>query len=764
VRLRYPDVETFIEKFSVNVSRGGIFIRTREPRPVGTNVRFEFQLQDGTPVFRGEGEVVWVREHDPSEPSRAHGMGLKFARLDRSSRALIDRILEHKSKREREKREGELTADASSADTEALVDAMVDDGEAPPAPAAEEGPSAETAGDKEAALAPRAGGLVGPAEPAEPAADGQAGRDVVGPGRTEGEALDAAGGPAAEPAPRELDESRAAGDLGADAERAERELAEAAAEPVRAAPSTAASGEAVGPPAEGRPRDDLVRAVRHTVERGGGVDELLELPVSADAMLSMALPIRPVEPAALDAELDALEPEGFSTAAAIERLLGRAVAPEPEVATAPAMAQDEVAAIPVDAPLDAASAPSSASLAELELQPQEVIGPGVALDQPVVAASVEDVEAPPAEPTPDSEQAGAPVWSAVGEEENLLSDGQASDSLGGLFGSEEIPGLLDDLLSTAEPASASMELGGGAGPDLELDEEGASADTTLVELPPAGPSRAQAAPHQELWPEVEARVLVQGAPAAPSGYRGEPIMPDVDVDIEIDSPQAQIDGGSPTYAPPAAQPHAESLSEADYDGLEEAEYAAVDLDTDGTLVESEVDLAEDVDLSATPIELQPPPVSMSMPRTEADDVLDELFAEIGGKPRPRAEEVLPDLFADDDPGASARRRAPTVDELTMLDGEHLVEDEGGENGPTVTDRFELDAAALPAEHEQLLRAARGETKMGVPLRQPPAEPGMDDATQPTPRFDEPLGEAPLKEPEEPGKKKGFFRKLFGGGE
>ena len=44
IRLKYPDVETFISKYAVNISRGGIFIATKTPKAVGTHLKFEFML------------------------------------------------------------------------------------------------------------------------------------------------------------------------------------------------------------------------------------------------------------------------------------------------------------------------------------------------------------------------------------------------------------------------------------------------------------------------------------------------------------------------------------------------------------------------------------------------------------------------------------------------------------------------------------------------------------------------------------------------
>jgi molecular chaperone DnaK len=95
IKLKYPDVETFIQKYAVNISRGGIFIATKQPKPVGTFVKFEFLLSDAgtTSIIRGEGQVQWTKEYDAAHPMKAHGMGVKFSRLDAESQGVIDRAL-----------------------------------------------------------------------------------------------------------------------------------------------------------------------------------------------------------------------------------------------------------------------------------------------------------------------------------------------------------------------------------------------------------------------------------------------------------------------------------------------------------------------------------------------------------------------------------------------------------------------------------------------------------------------------------------------
>jgi uncharacterized protein (TIGR02266 family) len=96
VRLRYPDLETFVEKYAPNVTRGGIFLASREPRPVGEVLRFEVLLRQGGPVLSGEGRVTWVKEFNPAEPHRPYGMGVQFLYVDPAARPVLDALLKKK--------------------------------------------------------------------------------------------------------------------------------------------------------------------------------------------------------------------------------------------------------------------------------------------------------------------------------------------------------------------------------------------------------------------------------------------------------------------------------------------------------------------------------------------------------------------------------------------------------------------------------------------------------------------------------------------
>jgi molecular chaperone DnaK len=91
IRLALGSMDAFVERYALNVSRGGIFVRTRDLQPPGTEVALEITLENGECVIQGRGVVRWTTPPSaPGEPDRAPGMGIKFLELTRESRALVD--------------------------------------------------------------------------------------------------------------------------------------------------------------------------------------------------------------------------------------------------------------------------------------------------------------------------------------------------------------------------------------------------------------------------------------------------------------------------------------------------------------------------------------------------------------------------------------------------------------------------------------------------------------------------------------------------
>jgi len=173
IKLKYPDVQSFIERYSSNISRGGIFVQTKRPRPVGTILRFEFLLADQTRLIRGEGRVAWLRERD--EAGEPAGMGVKYTRLDKQSRELIERALFYREQLAAavgipQGGDDPLWANVSSAPGGMEEETVIAPAEAAPAEAAEAARDGRAAGGRAPAPDPFAAPYLGGSE-ADPATD-----------------------------------------------------------------------------------------------------------------------------------------------------------------------------------------------------------------------------------------------------------------------------------------------------------------------------------------------------------------------------------------------------------------------------------------------------------------------------------------------------------------------------------------------------------------------------------------------------------------
>jgi uncharacterized protein (TIGR02266 family) len=95
VRYKSATVDEFIEHHSHDVSRGGIFIKTPQPFPPGTLLKFEIRIQDEQAVLAGVGRVVWKRDaNETTADGLPGGMGVKFIKIDDKSKGVIQKLVE----------------------------------------------------------------------------------------------------------------------------------------------------------------------------------------------------------------------------------------------------------------------------------------------------------------------------------------------------------------------------------------------------------------------------------------------------------------------------------------------------------------------------------------------------------------------------------------------------------------------------------------------------------------------------------------------
>lgn len=87
INKEFESFDAFIHEYVTNISRSGVFIRSKSPLPIGTQVNLKFTvIMDDLEMIEGTGEVVRV-ENDPP------GMGVVFTQLTAYSQQLISRLL-----------------------------------------------------------------------------------------------------------------------------------------------------------------------------------------------------------------------------------------------------------------------------------------------------------------------------------------------------------------------------------------------------------------------------------------------------------------------------------------------------------------------------------------------------------------------------------------------------------------------------------------------------------------------------------------------
>ena len=93
VRVRYPRRNAFFFEYTRNISRGGMFIATDTPRPIGDRFVFEMEIPDEDIPIKIKGEVRWrVTPEDVEAVKGAPcdleaGMGISFIYEDASEKA-----------------------------------------------------------------------------------------------------------------------------------------------------------------------------------------------------------------------------------------------------------------------------------------------------------------------------------------------------------------------------------------------------------------------------------------------------------------------------------------------------------------------------------------------------------------------------------------------------------------------------------------------------------------------------------------------------
>ena len=95
LEVRYRNAGQFLVSYCTNLSRGGLFVSTREPEPVGTELVLSLRVPDRKLPVTLRARVRWNRSEDNADGPA--GMGLLFADVDAVLGEHIDRLVAHAS-------------------------------------------------------------------------------------------------------------------------------------------------------------------------------------------------------------------------------------------------------------------------------------------------------------------------------------------------------------------------------------------------------------------------------------------------------------------------------------------------------------------------------------------------------------------------------------------------------------------------------------------------------------------------------------------
>jgi uncharacterized protein (TIGR02266 family) len=90
IEVEYRTAGAFLVAYTSNLSKGGLFIETDHPAPIGTDLVLRFTIPGAGPI-EVRGSVAWVRPE--AMEGKNPGMGVEFEQLDARHGQVVDEIV-----------------------------------------------------------------------------------------------------------------------------------------------------------------------------------------------------------------------------------------------------------------------------------------------------------------------------------------------------------------------------------------------------------------------------------------------------------------------------------------------------------------------------------------------------------------------------------------------------------------------------------------------------------------------------------------------
>jgi len=97
LKVEYKRLNTFFADYTKNISRGGTFIGTQKPLPIGTEFIFALDVPHMTHALRLRGRVIWITDPEIATKANPAGMGIEFQYTDdgerREKESAVERLM-----------------------------------------------------------------------------------------------------------------------------------------------------------------------------------------------------------------------------------------------------------------------------------------------------------------------------------------------------------------------------------------------------------------------------------------------------------------------------------------------------------------------------------------------------------------------------------------------------------------------------------------------------------------------------------------------
>lgn len=97
IQVDYQTKELFTSNYTMNISKGGLFIQTNDPLPISSEIHLELNLPQSEVTMEVTGRVVWTFGMVKGSSQIAPGMGIKFINFSRENKKQLEDYIDNLS-------------------------------------------------------------------------------------------------------------------------------------------------------------------------------------------------------------------------------------------------------------------------------------------------------------------------------------------------------------------------------------------------------------------------------------------------------------------------------------------------------------------------------------------------------------------------------------------------------------------------------------------------------------------------------------------